>query len=312
MNMNSRLGRCLDACNEALLRTRRWPDIGPEPQVTFIVGAPRSGTTLLYEAMASACDHAYIPNVMNLWYGAPLLAMRMERRWVRPRNWGFQSLHGHVHGWLAPSEHAGLWRVHFPWARSDSHRVEFTEISAGARARLRAILRAMTAIAERPLLVKCLYLSMCIPALAELLPKARFIHVQRQRLHAAQSLLHLRRARGGGSRWLSVRPPGYRAQLNTSLPEQVAWQIHQCEVIVSRDLSALPSARSFCLDYEEFCARPRQVVASMTQALGLGAAFVQLDRLPNSFESRNRPVGGNGDLESLKAVLSRLGTQADG
>ena len=81
------------------------PELSHTP--ILILGAPRSGSTLLYQSMVERFDVAYISNRHCRWHGAPSL---VERRFGGARHVAtYASRHGAEAGATAPSECGGYW-----------------------------------------------------------------------------------------------------------------------------------------------------------------------------------------------------------
>src|SRR5690554_5979490 len=68
----------------------------------FIVGPPRSGTTLVYQSLISALDLSFITNIMALF---PRYMVSLAKLGTSYRNNGFASSnYGYIPGMLAPNE----------------------------------------------------------------------------------------------------------------------------------------------------------------------------------------------------------------
>ena len=59
---------------------RRAPE--PDEPVCFIVGPPRSGTTLLYELLVRCFYFSYFSNLAHRFYRTPVAATRIGRRLI--------------------------------------------------------------------------------------------------------------------------------------------------------------------------------------------------------------------------------------
>ena len=52
------------------------------PKVCFVLGPPRSGTTLLYELLLTRFRFAYFSNLAHRFYRTPVAASRLGLRWT--------------------------------------------------------------------------------------------------------------------------------------------------------------------------------------------------------------------------------------
>src|SRR5690625_5302003 len=60
----------------------------------FIIGAPRSGSTLLFQALTDAFDVGYLTNRHCQYFGSPRLCEQLFRPLKNKRNSSFSSHHG--------------------------------------------------------------------------------------------------------------------------------------------------------------------------------------------------------------------------
>jgi hypothetical protein len=95
--------RSVTALNRALSRIELRKAVAAEVPLNhppvFIVGAPRSGSTLLYQLIVVRFDVGYLSNLHCRLYGAPSLVERMAGRRLEPPA-VFSSDHGRT-DWLA-------------------------------------------------------------------------------------------------------------------------------------------------------------------------------------------------------------------
>src|SRR5580692_3262293 len=80
----------------------------------FIVGAPRSGSTLLYQLMTSCFHFGYISNLHCTLYGAPQLVERFMRNSDFHPDSNFRSDTGQTEGMAGPCECNAYWYLFFP------------------------------------------------------------------------------------------------------------------------------------------------------------------------------------------------------
>ena len=190
-----------------LIETRRWSREGAavEPAPIFIIGAPRSGSTLLYQLLVAHFDVTYLSNLHCVWFGAPSLVERAVGRRLQPPV-DFSSEFGQTHSRSGPSECGPYWYRFF---RKSPHHVLLSEMEPESLGRLRESVRALTEASSRTAVFKNLLNSVRLEPLAKALPEAIFLAVRRDRDANAASILAARRAiHGDEARWWSTEPPG--------------------------------------------------------------------------------------------------------
>ena len=237
---------------------------GESPPVVFIVGPPRTGSTILFQLITHRLRVRY-PDKLTCRLAARGLAGLGFRigGWLQNNDRGhgqFSSRYGHTPGFhlFAPDECGGLFGRHFPRDVDRAPRRPHAFRSA-VRSRGRA---------RHPLVMKNLEADNWIPALARLLPESRFIHIRREWFFCGQSILLARRAeRISPERdWGPIprrAPPRFVGE-----HERVAWQIVELDRQVEADLSRwLPPERRVTVRYEELLAAPAALTSRLARFL---------------------------------------------
>jgi hypothetical protein len=225
----------------------------------FLIGAPRTGSTLVFQLLVRQFHVSYISNVMA---AAPRLMVRLCRlspRFCTGFDGGLRnSEFGFVPGLYAPNE-AG--QIMQQWFGDDP--------AADSPAQVRGMVAAVTNAGSAPLFLKNQSNTVRLDRIKEIFPDARLLFLRRDLRWTAQSLLLARRKLFGDERqWWSVAPPGYEAVTYGEPLYQVLWQADQLEQIALDACAATP-ARAAVLDYEELCARPAMVMAAVGERFGL-------------------------------------------
>jgi len=247
----------------------------------FIIGAPRCGSTLLYQLMLDYYDFGYISNLHCRFYGAPSLVERVIAPTRRRRASSYESDHGRVRGWTAPSECGDYWYRFF------RRRPQYTPLSATSKESLRNLRRSVRAIGRamgRPVLFKNLLSGLRIEPILEALPEAKFIVVRRSVLDTAHSILEARmNLYGDYNKWFSVEPPEVDSLREKPPHEQAADQVRLIYALIDRDRRLAPGAFTD-VDYEKLCGDTRSVLDSIGSfLLDRGVAVRRRGDVPPSF-----------------------------
>lgn len=292
----STLGRLLH-----VLELRRGRDL-PERRdrvPIFVLGAPRSGTTLLMQVLVEAFDVGWLANAHASWPGGVSFVERRQRPRAARTGSSWQSTHGATREPWEPTELGEFWYRFVPREPHELAPEQVTPRRAGA---VRAAIRAFADACERPVVFKNVFNTLRVPLLAAALPEARFVLIERDLEANARSVLAARASRGGVERWWSARPAGWQ-QLDAAGPaRQVAWQVSRINEVARRDLRQLGDQRVLVLSYAELCSRPAAVVDRLEQWLEAGGARVERRPdadIPPRFELRR-----GGELDpALEAEL---------
>ncbi len=229
----------------------------------FLVGLPRSGTTLASQILLTSLPLGYISNFVAKFWEAPALGLHLARQILgSSRPLSFSSTMGVTPGPADPHEFGYFWKKWFATNRQDKATI------ATDWDMLRRTLFRMAAIAEKPMLFKTLLASHYIEELAEHLPGVVFVHIHRDILDNALSILDVRnRSLRMGQEWPFTAESG---PCSPSIEAQIA---SYCKHYVNGMQSSLAAvakcdtARVIEVGYEALCAEPDGGTRSLADAL---------------------------------------------
>lgn len=242
----------------------------PQYPVVLIVGAPRSGTTLMLQWLAASGMFAYPSNLIARFYGNPYMGARIQQAtltydsnrqiFTKEQSLAFSSDLGRTEGALAPSEFWYFWRRFFEFGDTNFLKAEkLAQIDTHA---FLTGLAGLEAALSAPIATKGMILNWNLPFLDKVLPHALFINVERDPFYNAQSLLQAReRFFGDRKRWYSFKPPEYDLLSNEPPLSQVVGQIYYNRTGVQDGLAAVEKSRKLSIDYSAFCANPKHVMS---------------------------------------------------
>ena len=134
----------------------------------FIVGAPRSGTTLLYQTLARFLPVTYFTNWSALFPRAPITATLTAQRFLSAKRFDDRSFYGNVAGLAAPNDGFHVWNR---WLGADRYRAA-QQISETDARDLKVFFNAWRAAFALPFLNKNNRNSDCVALLAHLFSNA--------------------------------------------------------------------------------------------------------------------------------------------
>lgn len=254
--------------------------------LVFIMGAARTGTTLLLQWLAQTKEFSYPTNFLSRFYGAPVIGAMIQnlitREEYRFRDElfefdhldflsNFTSNNGKTSGILQPNEFWYLWRRFLPddlWKYTNKQLMDKVDIEA-----MRKEFLGIANVFKKPLAMKGMICSYHIEFLNKVFPNSIFIFTKRNIKNNVQSLLRAReRQYGTRDHWYSFHIPEYEELCQIADPEeQVYKQIHYINAAIEAGLMHIPSERKIYITYEEFCKDPSsyyQKIRSSLQYLG--------------------------------------------
>lgn len=256
----------------------------PYPTV-FILGAPRSGTTLIYQSLVTAFDFSYFTNTHCRLFGAPWLIEKALKPSDKFHRSSFRSRFGLVNGWNAPSECGDFWYRFFP--RHPQY-VRLKDADPEKMRELRTSLHAFQKASGKPLLIKNLPCALRLEPLCKIFPEAIFLVVYRRETDTAHSILDSRKKLYGSyDRWFSLEPPNIDQLKKLTVPGQAIEQIRTVYKEINRVRQKDDSHRFMNIRYEEFCADPNKKLEEIQAFFNEhGLDLIQRTGVPASFDQR--------------------------
>ncbi|MGH7819975.1 MAG: sulfotransferase family protein [Candidatus Binatia bacterium] len=251
----------------------------------FVVGPPRSGTTLLSQLLIARFDVGYFTNLHGWFWGAP----SWVERWLRPSRWPrvdtFRSDLGNTDGILGTSECAVFWFRFFP---ERPHCLPAGALGPDERARARAAVARLARAFGRPIVFKTVLNTARIQPLAEAFPEASFLVSRRNPVEIAHSVLEARqRTFGSYDRWWATEPPGWEHLERSPAHEQAIEQVLRMSERIERDRAAVGPDRFFDVSYAEVCENARGVLHELRKSLaGRGIRLTVRAEVPAAFPRR--------------------------
>jgi hypothetical protein len=253
----------------------------PQYPIVFVVGCARSGSTLLTQWIADLGLFGYPSNLLSRFYKAPYIGALIQNMLTHPdyafreemidfqaKEIDYTSSLGKTAGALSPNSFQYFWRQFFDFGviqKLDPDALETVD-----RKTLSAELAALEQVFEKPLAMKAMFLNWHIEFLYQIFPNALFLHIQRNPLMNAQSLLSARQDFYGSIEpWYSYKPPEYAFLKDQSPYAQVAGQVLYTNRAITGQLAKIPKSHWLDIDYDSFCDDPASVYSSLLEILQL-------------------------------------------
>ncbi len=264
----------LECSEQALLSDQKM-----EFPLIFIVGAHRSGTTLVMQWLASLGSIAYPTNLMSRFYKAPIIASKIQMLLTDERynyrneimdfnsHIDFSSENGKTKGALAPNEYYYFWRRFLPFDKLDYLPTQrlLQEVDTNL---LKTELAGVVNVFKKPFAMKGMILNYNIDFLEHLFDNAIFIHVKRNPFDNIISALEARKRQTGNiDTWYSFKIPEYESLIKLDPYHQVAGQIFYINKAVEKGMANLPEMKKIAVSYEAFCQNPKILYDELKQKL---------------------------------------------
>ena len=219
-------------------------------QPIFIVGAPRTGSTLLFELLISTYRTSYITNLSALLYKSPVHATKLIKSLGLVHTFSGTSKYGYIQGLSAPSEAGVLfnhWFGNDESVKQDKHNLLPAHV-------VRMTVDSMCCLMKGPFIVKNLNNSMRLERINQIFPNAIYIYIKRDVIYTAQSIILARRKLFRNDEgWFSVKPQNYETLLELDPFEQVIYQIMSIENYIKQVLDEQQIKNVIEIWYEDMC-----------------------------------------------------------
>lgn len=299
----------------------------------FLIGAPRSGTTLLYSLLASSRE---------LW-SLLVEGEAVYSRYCHPARFGWKQGNRVTERDVSPSARASIRRELYRRAMNPQRWFPGRPTLVLGPGRIASLIQRLlgesTRIAKPTslrLVEKTPRNSLRVPLLAAIFPDARYVYLTRDGRANVSSLLEGWRAgrrfhtyrmphplaiEGYSSRswWCFALPPGWQEYAaGHTLAEVCAFQYCVCNEMAFKDLATLPESRVARVRYEDLVENPNRELRRLCEFLGIaycGGLRVMAERLPplnyvsmpSSEKWRRYAAEIETIMEKIKPTMATLG-----
>lgn len=268
----------LSALNQAIERIAPPPVADKVPPIVFICGAPRSGTTLAYQALSHGGGMGSTTNLVARFAANPVLGVRLAQALDIPSQFSGQSTYGQTNGLSEPHEFGRGWL----------RLLELDTLAQPTEARLNEgaakEIAHFAAAWEKPVVFKSFAYLWFIESLAKALPGSLWLHIRRTTEDNAASLsgLYLTRQNSGDTgTWESAYCRKTKAEsANLPLEERCIAQVRDINAHISESIARLPAQRRMRVRYEDYARAPRATTSSILAHFGLSEVSEQMKDIP--------------------------------
>ena len=252
---------------QSLLRFLRKNTYHASTRAIFILGAPRTGSTILYQALCSRFELPYIANLTNEHYpDTPILGLAIQKSF--PVQILFSSRYGKTDGPLQPSEGSAVMAHWFGGGHPSA--LVSNSIKEGMQEHFLATLGTAESLFGRPLVIKNPWNCFRVRCLAETVPAAQFIWIRRNLAAASKSDLAARyKTKGSPTLWNSATPANLKKLQRLPPAVQVVENQHEFNRAIDKGLNTYAAGRWTEIWYEDFCCDPNGVLNAIARALSL-------------------------------------------
>lgn len=275
-------------------------------QPIFIIGAPRTGSTILYQALTNAYKLAYIDNDACVWHRNLRFGMWLSlKRYGDSPHHNFKADHGGTQefGGHAPSECGDFW---YRWLPKDRHFVDHQDVTEQMVDGIRTEVLGVSALLNKPMLFKNLNAGQRLRLIRQVFPDAKIVFIRRDPRFVVRSILNARRkASVPDGDWWSIMPANVDELRGLPEPEMCAAQVYFLERQIEKDLALFPAEHVKEIHFRELNA---SLIRHLAEWFGVeprpGGALPE-------FKQDSTDNLGSDELKGLDLVVSKYPFRKD-
>ena len=270
----------LEKLNEALvpLQKSMYKDVPERYPTVQVIGVPRSGSTLLVQAISSALDIGYIDNLIAAFWKAPMCGIALSKKLMSEKyNSNFESTFGRTTDISEPHEFGYFWfsllgytEMREP-AAPDNHMIDW--------GRVKLLMTNICQAFESPVVFKNFLIGWHMQQMSAILPKTCFVRIKRDPVENALSLLKMRKQfLGSKDAWVSMKPKEYDWLRDEPYWVQIAGQVYYIEKELDRQIVNCGSTNIIECTLEELRNHPNKLLERVSQLIKKTGASAELVR----------------------------------
>lgn len=224
----------------------------------FILGVPRSGTTLLLQLMIRHFKLCFFTNFTGKFCNSPIVAGRLSSLFngCDPIE-NYNSFYGRTKSWKEPYDGAKIWSH---WFSIDPVYVNKGYLDYKSILEIRKTIYYFEKYYNAPFINKAQRNNGRILEINRIFPNSLFVIVKRDFLEVVQSIYIGFSKLNKKNMWFSMKPSNWRDIKSLDLIEHICEEVYYTDKDIHRDLRAIGYNRCYITDYNTICDKPQFVL----------------------------------------------------
>ena len=267
------MSKWLNDVNDLLVNFDYQNTTGINQKNIFIIGAPRSGTTILSQVIASSIEVGYVNNLMASFWKIPVVGALLSKKLIKNCEVGYKSNFGQTDSISDIHEFGGFWRRVLNYDdlnQKTSHHVDWSKLLKS--------LDDIGGVISKPMLYKVFQLYWHLSEFHNLRKDSKWIWIERDIESNVKSILKLRRSVNGNENdWVSAKPIDC-ALFDADEPEiQVIAQVVLINRWLESELAKIHEKSWIKVDYDALTTNPEIELLKISNFLELPLNQLKLE-----------------------------------
>lgn len=237
----------------------------------YIVGAPRSGTTILSQVLSYSLDVGYINNLIARFWNKPSIGIALSNKFLEQNgrdSISFSSRHGTTSTIGDPHEFGNFWTKIFKLNDCETHHLTDEQLNNLNDIENKYLLEnELLGCFGKPVLFKNIICGFHAEYLTKLHSKSLFIFIERDNIDTISSILKVRKERLDNEKmWWSLKPKSFKEVLSDYPVLEVSKQVVLSKREFIEELTK-PTVNMYYLRYEEFIKNPNFFIEDITKKI---------------------------------------------
>ena len=222
----------------------------------FIIGLPRSGTTLLHQLICKNYEVGYINNLVARFYHDPKIGIKYSNKFKLynlRKDIVFTSHYGRSVGIEGPHEFGFFWNNFFKFTNSSSHKLSLKELKKLNNKLLKKKLLEILNSYDGPFIFKNLTCGLQASFLSKLI-KCVFIKINRNEkdIYKSMNNMYFQNKKINKKKILSLRPSNFNDFFNKkiSLEEKIKMRIYHSKRDLENEIKSDQDIKIINVSYE--------------------------------------------------------------
>ena len=272
--------------------------------IYFIVGAPRTGSTLLSQILINAFQLGCQLNKVAKYYMAPLYGYSNITLPKDGKGLSLNSTLGNTDGGMNAHEFGFFWQYWLNY--EDDHQPSEDHLRRINVKGLQAKLNAISNFFGADILIKNqVYVNFIIEWIASNIKNSKFIFIRRDLSNSVESILNSRMQQYGNYEyWWSLQPRNYSQWMKLHPIEQVCHQVCYTNDKIKEQLSSIDDSRQITINYSELSENLSNTLMSMDSFFGKDPTSLEKIQSQISVRTKdyNLPWSKEQVIESVRKV----------